>query len=74
MRMIMMMLAAQATMLKAQVLMCSPIRSRRLISSKIKIRTTGSQTPLATCEKTRIFNSGALGIRMIPPPAMINPV
>ena len=52
-RMIMMMLEPQAMMLKRQLFTCSPIRSRRLISSKMKISTTGSQTPLATCEKNQ---------------------
>ena len=50
----------QAITLKLSVLVCSPIKSRRLISSRMKISTTGSQMPLATCERTRIFNSGAL--------------
>ena len=57
---------AQAITLKVKVLVCSPIRSRRLIRRRIKISTTGSQTPLATCEKIRIFNRGALGNRMMP--------
>ena len=48
---IMTMLVTQAMMLKRQLFTWSPIRSRRLISSNMKISTTGSQTPLATCER-----------------------
>ena len=64
----------QATTLNAGVFTCSPIKSRRLMSSNMKIRTTGSQTPLPTCERTRIFSSGARGIRMTAAPTTIIPV
>ena len=46
---------------EGQVLVYSPIRSRRLISRRMKISTTGSQTPFATCEKTRIFRAAPSG-------------
>jgi hypothetical protein len=40
----------------------------------MKISTTGSQNPFATCERIRIFSSGAFGIKMMPAPTTINAV
>src|SRR6266404_4956968 len=51
----------QPTTLNVSVFTYSPIRSRRFTSSNMKITTTGSQKPLPTCEKIRIFHSGACG-------------
>jgi hypothetical protein len=65
------MAVTQATMLNVSVLTYSPIKSRRFTSSKIKISTTGSQTPLPTCEKIKIFHNGAFGSRTIPAPTAI---
>jgi len=52
----------QATTLKVRVFTMSPIKSRRFTNKRMKTRTTGSQTPFPTCERTRIyFGSGARG-------------
>ena len=58
---IMAMLMDHATMLNPSLFTYSPMSSLRLISRRMKISTTGSQTPLATCERSRILNSGAFG-------------
>ena len=64
-------LVTQAMTLNVRLFTCSPINSRRLMSRIIKISTMGSQTPLATCDRTRIRQSGALGIKIKPPPTTI---
>src|SRR5258708_7854188 len=64
----------QATTLNVVVFTYSPIKSRRFTSSKMKITTTGSQKPLPTCEKIRIFHSGAWGNSKKPAPTTIKTV
>src|SRR5215469_14046142 len=61
----------QATMLNDSVLVCSPIKSLRFTRSRIKITTIGSHTPLPTCEKMKIFHSGAFGSSTMPAPTTI---
>ena len=45
----------QAITLKVRVFTRSPMRSRRFTSKRMNTNTTGSQTPLPTCERMRIF-------------------
>ncbi len=63
-----------ATMLNVSVFTCSPIRSLRFTSSRMKMITIGSQMPFPTCEKMKIFQRGTCGIRMMPAPTAIKSV
>src|SRR5208283_980733 len=60
-----------ATTLNASVFVCSPIKSFRFTSSRMKITTMGSHTPFPTCENIKIFHSGTFGISTIPAPTTI---
>ena len=55
------MLMAQATMLKARVLTWSPIRSRRLMSSRMKIRHDGQPDAVGHLRKHQDFQQRRVG-------------
>ncbi len=54
-------LVAQAITFHSREFLCSPIRSARLISSSIRMMTTGSRTPFSTCERMAKLISCASG-------------
>ena len=65
---------AHAITLNQRLLVCFPINSGLLISTSIKIMTTGSRTPFSTCERIVTFTSGKCGHKTTPAPAAISSV
>jgi hypothetical protein len=73
-RMLMIIVVDQATILNALLLVYSPINFLLLIRMSMKTSTNGSREPFITWERTMINSRGASGIRMMVAPMTINKV